>query len=180
MDPLTAKILITLGLQAASGIGDLVSANKSREYMQDAEDAASLAVEDAMKQAKINAEKLRTVNEDIYTPQIEATSQAASQILENVGGDFRTALALAPGLQQQVSKTQQDIFAQRQKDIQQLESDIATEEQAVAKRIQDIQLERAKGAQIAAAQYEQQRAAQMQRGFEAFGEAGAELFNYLA
>tara|TARA_R100000278_G_scaffold114182_1_gene92602 strand:+ start:807 stop:1358 length:552 start_codon:yes stop_codon:yes gene_type:complete len=180
MDPITAALLINLGVKVTTGTFDLISANKSRELLQDAEDAAGEAVEAALEQAKVNAQRMRTIDPSLYEQAKEEVSRDLSTVLDVAAGeDPRLTAALGTKLFQQSQEQRQKIEREKRKDIQDLEKDIAEEEQAIAKRIADIELERAKGAQLAAAQYEQQRVAQQQRAAGAFGLAGAELAGFM-
>lgn len=181
IDPITAALLINLGVKVVSGGADLISANKSKNLQQEAEDAAEDAVAAAMQQAKINAQRMRTIDPSLYEQAQEEVSQDLTTVLDVAAGeDPRLTAALGTKLFQQSQKQRQEIEREKRKDIQDLEKDIADEEQAVAKRLQTIELERAKGAQTAAAQYEQQRATQMQSGFETLGEAGADYYEAYA
>lgn len=170
MDPMTQKLLIELGIGAVEGRFNFIQAKKTADIQRQAELDAQRYVEDAIKQAKINAEKMRSVSDEPFKLESETISQNLATALENFGGDYRTALSAGGILGQQFSQQQRQASVRRMKQIQDLEADIAGEEQNVAKRLQTIAEERAKGAQQVAAQSEMLATQQRQAGAEAVGE----------
>lgn len=181
MTAATQLVLAQLGTEALTAGFSLIEAQNQKEILNRANLAAQKYVSEAKRQAQVNAQKLRSVDQDLYSAQTEALSQNLSQVLEQVsGGDYRTALSLAPRLGQQLGKAQQKIDLQRKQDVQNLEKDIADEEQNIAQRLQDIAEGRAEGAQVMASQAEDNRTQSRQAGFEALAGAGVTGFQGLS
>tara|TARA_R100000655_G_scaffold108427_2_gene160329 strand:- start:1272 stop:1925 length:654 start_codon:yes stop_codon:yes gene_type:complete len=178
MDPMTQKLLIELGIGAAEGGFNFIQAAKTANIQRQAELDAQRYVEDAIKQAKINAEKMRSVSDEPFKLESETISQNLATALENFGGDYRTALSAGGILGQQFAQQQRQASVRRMKQIQDLEADIAGEEQNVAKRLQTIAEERAKGAQQVAAQSEMLATQQRQAGVESIGGMAEDFIDY--
>lgn len=178
MDEITKKLLFDLGISAIEGSFNFIQAKNTADIQRQAEIDAAKYVEDAVRQAKINAQKLRSVSEEPFRLQSEAVSQDLASTLEALGGDYRTALSVGSQLGQAFGQQQAGVYQERLEQIQDLESDIATEEQNVAQRLQDIAEERARGAQQVAAQSEMMATQSRQRGLEAFATGVGDFAEY--
>ena len=176
VDPMTAMLIISGVTKAASTFGSLSQASRAKDDMRKAERQASKAVKKAYERAGVNPQEMRTIDPTLYETAGERISQDLSTALEiTAGDDPRLQAAMGSRLAQQAARERQNLELQKRRDIQALEADIATGEQARLARLQDLDLQQAAGFQQQAADAQQRRAAAQQ---QAIGSAVSIIDDY--
>ena len=176
IDPMTAMLIISGVTKAASTFGSLSQASRAKDDMRKAERQASKAVKKAYERAGVNPQEMRTIDPTLYETAGERISQDLSTALEiTAGDDPRLQAAMGSRLAQQAARERQNLELQKRRDIQALEADIATGEQARLARLQDLDLQQAAGFQQQAADAQQRRAAAQQ---QAIGSAVSIIDDY--
>tara|TARA_R100000278_G_scaffold23011_1_gene21564 strand:+ start:784 stop:1635 length:852 start_codon:yes stop_codon:yes gene_type:complete len=168
VDPMTAMLIISGVTKLASTVGSLGQASRAKDDMRKAERQASKAVKKAYERAGINPQEMRTIDPTLYETAGERISQDLSTALEiTAGDDPRLQAAMGSRLAQQAARERQNLELQKRRDIQALEADIATGEEARLRRLANLDLAQARGFQQQAADAQQRRVAAQQQAIGA-------------
>ena len=176
VDPMTAMLIISGVTKLASSVGSLGQASRAKKDMMKAERQASKAVKKAYQRAGVNPQEMRTIDPMLYETAGERISQDLSTALEiTAGDDPRLQAAMGSRLAQQAARERQNLELQKRRDIQNLEADIATGEEARLQRLANLDLAQARGFQQQAADAQQRRVAGQQ---QAIGSAVSIIDDY--
>ena len=164
VDPITAMLIISGVTKLASSGFSLAQASRAKDDMRKAERKASQSVKKAYQRAGVNPQQMRTIDPTLYETAGERISQDLSTALEiTAGDDPRLQAAMGSRLAQQAARQRQNLELQKRRDIQALEADIATGEEDRLARLQDLDLQQARGFQQQAADAQQRRVAGQQQ-----------------
>ena len=176
VDPLTASLIISGVTKLASSGFSLAQASRAKDDMRKAERQASKAVKKAYQRAGVNPQEMRTIDPMLYETAGERISQDLSTALEiTAGDDPRLQAAMGSRLAQQAARERQNLELQKRRDIQNLEADIATGEEARLQRLANLDLAQARGFQQQAADAQERRVAGQQ---QAIGSAVSIIDDY--
>ena len=176
VDPITAMLIISGVTKIASSGFSLAQASRAKDDMRKAERKASQSVKKAYQRAGVNPQEMRTIDPMLYETAGERISQDLSTALEiTAGDDPRLQAAMGSRLAQQAARQRQNLELQKRRDIQALEADIATGEEARLARLQNLDLQQARGFQQQAADAQQRRVAGQQ---QAIGSATSIIDDY--
>ena len=176
VDPMTAMLIISGVTKLASAGFSLSQASRAKDDMKKAERKASKAVKKAYQRAGVNPQEMRTIDPSLYETAGERISQDLSTALEiTAGDDPRLQAAMGSRLAQQAARERQNLELQKRRDIQKLEADIATGEEAKLRRLANLDLAQAAGFQQQAADAQQRRVAGQQ---QAIGSAVSIIDDY--
>ena len=176
VDPMTAMLIISGVTKLASSGFSLAQASRAKDDMRKAERQASKAVKKAYQRAGVNPQEMRTIDPMLYETAGERISQDLSTALEiTAGDDPRLQAAMGSRLAQQAARERQNLELQKRRDIQNLEADIATGEEARLRRLANLDLAQARGFQQQAADAQQRRVAGQQ---QAIGSAVSIIDDY--
>ena len=168
VDPITAMLVIQGVTKLASSGFSLAQAARAKDDMRKAERQASKAVKKAYERAGVNPQEMRTIDPTLYETAGERISQDLSTALEiTAGDDPRLQAAMGSRLAQQAARERQNLELQKRRDIQALEADIATGEEARLQRLANLDLAQARGFQQQAADAQQRRVAAQQQAIGA-------------
>ena len=168
IEPMTAMLIISGVTKLASTGFSLAQASRAKDDMRKAERQASKAVKKAYQRAGVNPQEMRTIDPMLYETAGERISQDLSTALEiTAGDDPRLQAAMGSRLAQQAARERQNLELQKRRDIQNLEADIATGEEARLQRLANLDLAQARGFQQQAADAQQRRVAGQQQAIGA-------------
>lgn len=153
-------------LAAAAGgtTASFIQAGQARKRMQDAQDKAAEAMEDARRTLTRNAYDALSVPMQEYEQQREALITAAANVTGE--GDQRGVGAVAGAALGATQKDLQKSRADIEKSIFELDKLSAAEEQRLSDEARALDLAEVEGAQMARAAEDERRAAALTQGFE--------------
>jgi len=163
-------------LGAASATMSFVQAGKQSKLARSAQRDADEAFAAAEKQMDINYMEQLSISKQPYLAQREALNQVASQAIGVGAESERQAAATAGRVLAQSQKSEQAITNQQIKEIQGLETLVATEEGSLRDKRAELNLAQAEGAGIAAAQAMNARNKSLQAGVTSLGNMATSLY----
>ena len=153
------SVAIAIGTSAAAG----ASANKSKKAAREAEKVAKKKVEEAKKELQRMPMQELALDLQGFQAEQEASQVTAAGVLQaGQEGDRRGLAAVAGRTQMADIEQQRKARIDKAADLQTLEQLKAKERQEASDKLYNLNLAEAEGAQIAAAQYEEQAADQTQ------------------
>ena len=164
MGPLMAAQLAMSGIQMVSGF---IQARKRKKEMQKAERAAKKAISAARQRLQVNPFAALSVNTQPYETQRENVLQSVANVQEAAReGEQRGVGAVAGKVLAAQQKQEQTISDALSTEMSNLKKLTAEEEKNLRDQNVEIDLAQAEGAQQAAAQAREERAAALQSGIQ--------------
>ena len=158
---------VSLATTAATTGASFAQAHKQKKAMQKAEKEAKKAMIRARKELDVNVYKGLSVSMTPYERERDALLSAGAQAMEaGIEGEERGGAATAGRLMAAQREAQASVTDRQTKQLESLEKTIADEEQRLSTAKYNMAVSEAEGAQLAARDAAQQRAASIQQGFE--------------
>lgn len=174
----TAIAIGGLALSAAGTAGSFIQAGQQRRNQAAAQAAASKALDQARKELMVNTYKRLGIRKEPYQLEREALLAAGAQAIEAGKESERGAAATVGRIQMAQQEAQADVRTSMGQEMQALDKLVAEEDARQAGERAAIDLEEAKGAQLAAAyaqNAQNQAISQGMAGLQAMGQQAQNL-----
>lgn len=163
----TAVAIGGLAISAATTVKSFADASKSRKLQRQAEADAAAAMAEARKKLEVNVYDTLAVQKEPYELEREAMLAQGAQAMDAATqAEGRNLASTAGRVQMAQNEAQAGIRTAMGKEMQDIEKLKADEEGRLRDMMVQLDVGEAEGAQMAAANYQQQAAAQTAQGWE--------------
>lgn len=162
----TAVAIGGLAVSAASTTMSFVQAGQQKKAQRNAEAAAAAAMAEARKKLEVNFAKNRSIQKEPYEAAREAILASGAQALQQGAESDKGAEVTAGKVQMAMNQGQADIRTAMGQELTDIEKDIINEDSRLRDLGVQLDLGEVEGAQLAARDAQEARAAAMQEGFQ--------------
>lgn len=174
----TAIAIGGLAITAASTTNSFIQAGKQKKAQRAAEAKAAQAMAEARKKLEVNFAENRSIQKEPYELAREAILSSGAQALQQGVESDRGAEVTAGKVQMAMNQGQGDIRTAMGQEMTDIEKDIINEQSRLRDLGVQLDLGEVEGAQLAARDAEENRAAAITQGFqglESVGQQGLEM-----
>jgi hypothetical protein len=164
--------LASTPIRAATTIMSFAQASKQKKKQREAEAKAAQAMTEARKRLEVNFAENRSIQKEPYELAREAILSSGAQALQQGVESDRGAEVTAGKVQMAMNQGQADIRTAMGQEMTDIEKDIINEDARLADLGMQLNLEEAAGAQLAARDAEEARAAAITQGFQGLESVG--------
>lgn len=172
----TALAIISATATAASAGMSFAQANKQKKLYEKAQEDAAKSMVEAKKAINVNYYEGLSIPTQAYEMERDILKAASAQAIEaGREGDQRGVAATAGRVQAAVNEGARDIRSDMSKELYDLNKLTQTENKNIATNLAELDLAEAQGAQLAARDAQEARAAAMKQGFQQVAALGGQL-----
>jgi hypothetical protein len=168
----TAIAIGGLAISAASTTNSFIQAGKQKKAQRAAEAKAAQAMAEARKKLEVNFAKNRSIQKEPYELAREAILSSGAQALQQGVESDRGAEVTAGKVQMAMNQGQADIRTAMGQEMTDIEKDIINEDSRLRDLNVQLDLGEVEGAQLAARDAEEARAAAITQGFQGLESVG--------
>jgi hypothetical protein len=172
----TAATVVSIAATAAGAGMSFVQAGKQKKFQQKAEDEAAKAMIEAKKALSVNYMEALSIPTQAYEMEKDILSAASAQATEaGREGDQRGVAATAGRVQAATTDAARGIRADMSGELYNLDKLTQEENKNIAENLAGLSLAEAQGAQLAARDAQEARAAAISQGFAGVAKLGGQL-----